>query len=448
MATTSVHHLSDSAYNIRNITDMVYQRTASFHAVAYTRRDDNSSELINTSVLSWSSDDVSVKPILSPETILEKMNKTEFQILTPSFILAVVLILVGIPGNLLALIVYLTKMKRNTASYFIIALTFSDLINCIFSLPVEMYIIANFWTFDFPMLCKFSRFLTASMNNTSSFILVAIAVERFRSICTPLKPRFTAKLSKAICLSVFTVAGMSALPMIWGYGTFTHTVVIQNVTVVGKTCLIDDHVRTTSYPDILLVYFFAGHLTVFLILSFLYLCIARKLIVGNHSKVVEKSRLAEPQLIHRKSSTFSTVSFSAKSNGVVTPCYEKELTINALSTSRSSVSSISTFQNYLTRKHGGHRFRTKRLTCMLFLMTSVFEISFIPYLTIVSVRNRHPSYYSTLNISGKMAYQFFLRFYLINCALNPIIYCFYNQNFRHGVKLLFASIKRRICREK
>ena len=78
---------------------------------------------------------------------------------------------------------------------------------------------------------------------------------------------------------------------------------------------------------------------------------------------------------------------------------------------------------------------------MLFLVTSVFEVSFIPYLVIASIRNSHPDYLSQLPLFGQMVYQFFLRFYLINCTVNPIIYCFYNQNFRHGVKRLFQSIR-------
>ena len=386
---------------------------------------------------------------LSPDMILGMMNKTQFQILTPSFILASVLLVIGLPGNLLAFVVYLTKMKRNTASYFIMALTLSDLINCVFSLPVELYLIANFWTFDHPVLCKLSRFLTASMNNTSSFVLVVIAVERFRSICTPLKPRFTSKFSKILCVSIFTAAGVSALPMIWGYGTFTYTVVIQNVTASAKTCLIDDSVKSTAYPDGLLIYFFVGHIIVFLILATLYSCIARKLIGGNQRESVNKSKPhSEHSLLERKPSSLSVMSSSVRCNGHLTPTSDKDFNPNAFSASRISLSSVSTFKNYLTRKHGGHNFRTRRLTCMLFLMTSVFEISFIPYLVIVTIRNQNPSLYGSLNVTGKMAYQFFLRFYLINCALNPIIYCFYNQNFRHGVHLLFKSIKDSFCKKR
>ena len=384
---------------------------------------------------------VSEQATLTPEIVLDTMNQTMFEILTPSLILVILLLLVGLPGNLSGFIVYMTKMKRNAASYFIMALTLSDLINCMFSLPVEIAMIANFWTFDFAPLCKLSRFLTACMNNATSFVLVAIAVERFRSICTPLKPKFTVKLSKVICLAVYTLAIISAVPMIWGYGTYTYEVKIENITVYGQTCLVDDGVKYSSYPEGLLIYFFTGHLLVFLILAVLYVCIARKLLSGNQNLTQHIARSTDARNLKRKPSFHSVVSYSTRGNEIVLHSIDDEIDCNKLSTSTSSEDSVSSFHKYVTRRHGGRRFRTTRLTCMLFLITSLFEISFIPYLTIVSIRNRYPTLYNSLDISGKMAYQLFLRFYLINMSLNPIIYCFYNQNFRHGFKLLLEEMK-------
>ena len=166
---------------------------------------------------------------ITSESILATMNDSQFRILTPSFILVCVLIALGVPGNAIALLVYIMKMKRSTASYFIITLAFSDLINCLISLPVELYLITNFWTFDIPWLCKFSRFITAAMNNTSSFVLAAIAVERFRSICLPLKPRISSMCCKMICVSLMTCAILTAVPMIFGYRTYTYELVAYNV---------------------------------------------------------------------------------------------------------------------------------------------------------------------------------------------------------------------------
>lgn len=384
---------------------------------------------------------------ITSESVLEKMNDTQFRILTPSFVLVCILLALGVPGNAIALLVYITKMKRSTASYFIITLAFSDLINCLVSLPVELYLISNFWTFDIPWLCKFSRFLTAAMNNTSSFVLAAIAVERFRSICLPLKPRITSLCCKCICVSLILCASLTAVPMIFGYGTFTYKVQIYNITVEAKTCLIDDSVIGTSYPNILLLIFFTGHIAVFIILAVLYTCIARKLLSG--AQFSQSGTTTKNVLLQRQNSAYSITSFTITKESRTTSV--RLLSVEAESQGPfgkqkllRSTSSQSNIDFNLSRKHGGHNVRTKRLTCMLFLVTSVFEISFIPYLVIVCMRNQHPSLYNSISFPNKMAYQFFLRSYLINCAMNPIIYCFYNQNFRHGVKRLFNGMKESI----
>jgi len=110
--------------------------------------------------------------------------------LLPSLVLVCVLLLLAIPGNLLAVHVYAFKMNQSTSGYFIMTLAISDLITCAISLPVETALILNFWSFDWTTLFKCSRYISAAMNNTFYFILAAIAVERFRSIYLPLKPKF------------------------------------------------------------------------------------------------------------------------------------------------------------------------------------------------------------------------------------------------------------------
>lgn len=392
-------------------------------------------------------DDIYVTGSLTSDDIIRMMNESQFRILTPSLMLVTVLMILGVPGNLIAVLVYITKMKRSTSGYFIITLALSDLMNCIISLPIEVVLITNFWSFDVPWLCKLSRFHTAAMNNTSSFILAAIAVERFRSICLPLKPRISNLFAKVICACVVCCAICTAVPMIIGFGTYTLKATLNNVTAYAKTCLVDDAVLNTNYSLALTIYFFTGHMIVFLILAVLYTCIGRKLMTGKN-KFQNGDISYKNGLLHRQNSGYSLTSFTMRStisvrhhssDGDAPPRTKRALL--------RSISSQSNLELNLARRHGGHSFRTKRLTCMLFLVTSVFEISFIPYLVIVSIRSRHPGHYESLSVPSKMAYQFFLRFYLINCAVNPIIYCFYNQNFRHGVKRLFRGMKDGVNRQ-
>jgi len=124
---------------------------------------------------------------ITAEEIIKHTNDSQRTIVLPSLVLVCVLLLLGIPGFFFAVHVYAFKMNRSTSGYFIMTLAISDLITCAISLPVETALILNFWSFDWTTLCKCSRYISAAMNNTFSFILAAIAVTVWRyfaqSIC-------------------------------------------------------------------------------------------------------------------------------------------------------------------------------------------------------------------------------------------------------------------------
>ena len=88
--------------------------------------DCNSSKFINYTTTMPDRVEASMRGTLTSKIIMDKMNQTAFH---PYVIIDISYS--ASPGNVLAFIVYLTKMKRHNASYFIMALTFSDLINCI-----------------------------------------------------------------------------------------------------------------------------------------------------------------------------------------------------------------------------------------------------------------------------------------------------------------------------
>jgi len=64
-----------------------------------------------------------------------------------------------------------------------------------------------------------------------------------------------------------------------------------------------------------------------------------------------------------------------------------------------TTSTNSTYQMSTTRKYDSQGFLTRRLTCVLVLVTAVFEISFFPYLVVVSIPSHTPDYFSKLSES-------------------------------------------------
>ena len=385
--------------------------------------------------------------------MVEAIHTHQFLILVPSFVYTMLLMFLGLPGNFLVIIVYLLKMARTTSRHFIISLAVCDFVNCAFGMPVELSLLANYFRFDYPILCKVSRFSTFFMNNTSSLVLLGIAVDRFRRVCLPLRPNMTVKHSKIICIVAGIFSMISAAPALLIYGT--KTVYVPGPTnktmFVFKTCYINDY-SGTRYPMVFNLYLFIGTLTIFFALAIMYALVGR--VVCKRKKFTEESITFRSSFVQdangtsRKSRSLSMTTrfwrsipdFSPKSlrhghgkNTVMnTNRLPDILEPNAIRDRTVSDTSI--------RRHGGKSVRAGRTTMILFLVTLLFILTFVPYLTIVTMRYINPHMVEYMTPVELSVFNLMLRSYLMNSALNPLIYCFLNRQFRMKVKKVFLSV--------
>lgn len=273
-----------------------------------------------------------------------------------------------------------------------------------------------------------SRYLTYAMNNSSALILLAIAMERYRTICTPHKPKISNTCILRTCILLIIIGSMLALPALWIYGiqtdawyrgeiipvvhNFAHkhnnTIIqlYQSSSIIGsipithasnqsnkdiqietKRCLFDDSFRQTWFA-----YSHLGLVTIateliLLILIAMYVQIGRKIVGLRNSNVL-----------------------SADAERM-----------------RSSTK------------------RKKQATLVLFLITLAFEFTFLPFIIITNIRFfKGPAWYNNQSRGGKMAYHFFLRSYYFNNAVNPFIYCIGSSNFRSALHKLVLALKHRV----
>ncbi|CAL1547202.1 unnamed protein product [Lymnaea stagnalis] len=90
--------------------------------------------------------------------------------------------------------------------------------------------------------------------------------------------------------------------------------------------------------------------------------------------------------------------------------------------------------------------RIPKSTLMLFAITLVFVVSFLPFLVVISIRQqRGPEFYQRLSAAEEILVHIFSRSYLVNNCANPIVYGLCNVQFRRQVKQLFAEAGR-LCR--
>lgn len=84
----------------------------------------------------------------------------------------------------------------------------------------------------------------------------------------------------------------------------------------------------------------------------------------------------------------------------------------------------------------------KSTTYLMFIISMVFILNFVPYLLLVILRELKDDFVDSLqnNDAARTAYRFFLRSYFANCAVNPIIYSIFDRRFRLACKQTFRSV--------
>ncbi|XP_060077687.1 uncharacterized protein LOC132557209 [Ylistrum balloti] len=420
--------------------------------------------------------------VFVPDAVVNSINdKFLDEILIASLILTISMFVIGVPGNLIVFYVYWRRWRKTTSRLFIMALAAFDLCNCV-SMAFEIDIILNFVQFDHPSRCKFARMFTFWMNNASSFTLLVIAIDRFMRICRPLKPAMINKQAKIAVVVAVIAAIVFAFPAAVLYGT--QTIIIKtasaNICIKMHLCLIEDAYTTSKLPLIFTSVLLAGNLAIDVVLIVCYLCIAYQVIQRGqfNDGCLSKSRQASissnatdndvldatdnvykptPIVLTRQASLASSEVNSGGDKNEPNKADDSKLTRNINgSTSRSigggSITSkpsasfkraqFKKQRSMSTQSIESRRAQMYKTTLMLFLVTLLFMVSFIPYCVIVIIRYIQPNYYDTLTTTGKAIFQFFLRTYLFSCALNPVIYSFMSEQFRSECVKLFKRFGR------
>nr|UDL18213.1 neuropeptide FF receptor 1 [Larimichthys polyactis] len=125
-----------------------------------------------------------------------------------SYILAYFFIfLLCMVGNILVCLIVLKNHRmRTVTNLFILNLAISDLLVGIFCIPTTLVDnLITGWPFS-NSVCKMSGFVQGVSVSASVFTLVAIAVERFRCIVYPLQPKPTVRVAKAAIVLIWLLA--------------------------------------------------------------------------------------------------------------------------------------------------------------------------------------------------------------------------------------------------
>lgn len=384
--------------------------------------------------------------------ILNALNNKQFKILIPSFVLVVAMMVVGIPGNIITSIVYMRRMRRTASRVFILALAFCDLVNCICTMPVEISIIVNFLSYDHPIICCVGRTMTYVFNGVSALLLCGIAVDRFRKICRPLKPVFTPKKTKSICIAAAGLGMAFYIPGFMLYGTQTVDIEYpygtNSLSIIGHTCQIKDEHKHSKLQKIVLGMWFLATVVVMVVLIVIYILIGRavykrlKLEEKRHNSCSTVTKSNKHKRVIANESFETSCSFDDVLDRNEQPRVLKSMSLpmrHKISQGLKKQFRLSAPTVYSVKRDRVSRIRAGRTTVMLFSVTIAYVLSFIPFVVIVTIRTMKPGIYMALSDVEKSAWNFFLRSYVINCAVNPILYGFFNKDFRKKMMKLFTE---------
>lgn len=415
---------------------------------------------------------------------LDELNQLQLMKHLPVLVFYMVILIIGIIGNLLVLIIYKLKLKRSGARVYIISLALADLAVCLVGVPYHGLDLTMLMNYTFTNVCKVLSCLIGACTLSSVFILLVVGLDRYLKICRPLKRQIVDFGNRKACVIAAIIAIIIAIPNGFLYG---QSRVVKTISEPrGVACFIDDYFLDSMLP----VIYLAFNLIVFIV-SVLFLII----IYGFICRQIYQHDKAECEISLKVSKTVCfCFTFDVEENideiddeddkddmemsNLLTPYNEVEHSIvlrenqTHESLEHKNNDQPSTPEKYVSAKHklpgktneksvvrkcitnklSNTMIRhskstskkeakyTKKITLMMFTITVVFVISYLPFIVISIVHATDDMFWILLSDESAVFVDFLLRFYLVNNAANPIIYSFWDRKFRKEVIRLTRSL--------
>lgn len=326
----------------------------------------------------------------------------------PAAVFIVMAIVFGLPGNCISLYIFLFRMeKKSTYVIFVSFLAMFDVLTCAVHMPLEL--IDLVFPFHIPeWLCKCFRFNNGVLFMGSLMTLLVIAVARYRHIVHPLKEKMSITTAKRCCGTVFVFSIFSAVPALVFNGNYAVSIGNSTATI----CYISDEALTTIFPALYLGFYWLVYCASVIILSMTYLVIG---------KTIRKAQIERLQMQHNICFTPSNTNVQPMTEAMKCQIEQRIHSIERKSTKNPN--------NSVKLKN--------RKTKVLFLITLLFILAYLPYVSIGVVLTLHRDFKENLSIHQEAIYRVAIRLPLINHVVNPVIYGFCDQAFKKHFKSLF-----------
>ncbi|KAL8206614.1 UNVERIFIED_CONTAM: Neuropeptide FF receptor 2 [Gekko kuhli] len=297
-----------------------------------------------------------------------------------SYLFIFLLCMIG--NGVVCFIVLRSKHMRTVTNLFILNLAVSDLLVGIFCMPTTLLDnIISGWPFG-NTVCKMNGMIQGISVSASVFTLVAIAVDRFRSIVYPFKQKLTISTAVVIIVVIWVLA-----------------VAIMCPSAVMLKVEKEKHFRVILGD-------------------------------GNKTSPIYWCREDWPNQDMRK--IYTTVLFAN--------IYLAPLSLIVIMYARIGITLFSTAVPS-TGKHGQERHsvykKKQKVIKMLIVVALLFILSWLPLWTLAMLSDYADLTEEQLQVINIYVYPFAHWLAFFNSSVNPIIYGFFNENFRRGFQAAF-----------
>lgn len=226
---------------------------------------------------------------------LDELDEQNMSRVIGPILYLVVLMAVGIPGNLTVLVIYRRKYSKSVYRTLIWNLALTDLLFCTLTIPFNIGRLIRYYTFNELWVCKLFTTLILFFIIYSSNLIVILAVHRYRKVLMRLKNQINPRNVRYWIFGGFLLAVFLDIPQ----GC------LQSLDPVKLAGNITGHVCAVSFHASIYTEIYNGFLTFFftfysLVLLIMYVLIGRRMYLQRKIKEDTNQTLSPSDEISRK----------------------------------------------------------------------------------------------------------------------------------------------------
>lgn len=350
----------------------------------------------------------------------------------PLTVVSVVFNFCSIFGNTVVLHIFRRKYDRESNyRLFVLLLASFDMAISIFHVIKEQFRRRVVFFGGVTILCPIMNYVGHSIGMGNIFMVLFIAVERYKKICTPFQSQFTVRQSSVICAVAIFAGAVLNIPIFIIFGTRSLTIGGFNAT---RCCMIKAYDQS-AIPVIHFGFLNILVLSVVIVIVIIQ-CKIRAVILRQSAMKKKRKNFQE---ITKEKFTNSFTSFSETQDTAVE--FVETIQVSAITNSRS-------IKEYESGKEVVLKSRSKasseenqavRVTITFSIITALLIISFQALFMYHAVLAASRFFHTEDHISWNrdLFNIYFPDIATLNGALNPFVYYFTDIKFKREVKRMF-----------